>query len=115
MYNHLLKLTYRNFENDDVYRNEILAVFNLEKYNDDFISNEIKNNILPLIEPHFKEIFSLLKTQISFPFELDNRLCVTLLLSWQFFDLFHVCIGEIKENNIQNSITELLNKIKKHE
>ena len=115
MYNHLLKLTYRNFESDDVYRNEILAVFNLKKYDDDLISNEIKNSILPLIEPHFKEIFSLLKTQTPFPFELDNILCVTLLLSWQFFDLFHVCIGEIKENDIQNSIAELLNEIKKHE
>ena len=112
MYNHLLKLTYKNFKDDDIYRNEILAVFNLKKYDDDVISNEIKNNILPLVEPHFKEIFSLLKIQTALPLELDNRLCVILLLSWQFFDLFHLCIGEIKENKIKNSIAQLLNEIK---
>lgn len=113
MYNYSLQLTYKNDICDDMYRKELLNAFHLEKYDNSVISNEIQNNILPLIEESFGEIFTMLNKHSTFPFPLDNQLCVTLLLSWEYFHLFHLCIGEIKENNVKNSITNLINEIKK--
>ena len=111
MYNYSLQLTYKNDPGDELYRKELLNVFHLEKYDNSVISTEIQNNILPLIEEHFKEIFAMLNKHSTFPFPLDNHLCVTILLSWEYFYLFHLCIGEIKENNVKNSITNLINEI----
>ena len=49
------------------------------------------------------------------PIPLDDYTCIILLLAWEYFYLFHRCIGEIKTNNITDSITSLISEIKKNE
>jgi len=111
MYNYSLKLTYHDMDSDDIYRKELLQVFNLKEYSDNAISEKIKY-IIPIIASRFGEIFEELQKMNKFPFPLDDHLCITLLLSWEYFHLFHKCIGEIKENKITDSITNLLNELK---
>ena len=110
MYNYSLKLSYKT-DRDNTYRKEILKAMNLEKYDNDVISNIIKTEILPLLEPHFLNVFTLIKTYSEFPVPLNNEMCLTLLFAWEYFDLLHLCIGEIKENKVENSITNLINEL----
>ena len=58
MYNYSLKLSYKQSDGDDTYRKELLKAMNLEKYDTDAISNIFKTEILPLLEPHFINVFS---------------------------------------------------------
>ena len=111
MYNYSLKLSYKKSDNDDTYRKELLKAMNLENYNNDDIFNVIKTEILPFVEPHFDEVFTLIKTYSEFPFSLNNEACVILLFAWEYFDLLHLCLGEIKENKVENSITNLINEL----
>ena len=112
MYNYSLKLSYKQSDNDDTYRKEILKVMNLDKYDNKDIQNIIKTEIIPVLEPHFHEVFELMKKYNEFPFALDNEACVILLFAWEYFDLLHLCLGEINKNNITNSITNLINELK---
>lgn len=111
MYNYSLTLTYHNKDNDDIYRKELLQAFNLKEYDDDAISSVI-DSILPIVVSSFGEIFDQQQKMNKLPFPLDNHLCIILLVSWEYFHLFHKCIGEIKENKITDSITNLLNELK---
>lgn len=111
MYNYSLKLSYKQSDRDDTYRKELLKAMNLENYNNDAISNIIKTEILPILEPHFDEVFTLIKTYSEFPVPLNNEMCLTLLFAWEYFDLLHLCLGEIKENKVKNSITNLINEL----
>jgi hypothetical protein len=111
MYNYSLKLSYKQSDNDDTYRKELLKAMNLEKYDSKNIQNIIKSEIISVIEPHFHEVFELLKKYNEFPFALDNEACVILLVSWEYFDLLHLCLGEIKENKVENSITNLITEL----
>jgi hypothetical protein len=108
MYNYSLKLSYKQSDRDDTYRKELLKAMNLEKYDTDAISNIFKTEILPLLEPHFINVFSMIKNNFQLPVLLDNEMCLTLLFAWEYFDLLHLCLGEIKENKVENSITNLI-------
>lgn len=112
MYNYSLNLTYYTSNDDDIYRKELLQVFNLQEYNNDII---IKNiiNIIPIIDPYFEPIYKLMNEKNQFPFTLDKQTCIILLFDWKHFYLFHECLKEIKCNNITNSIQILLNELKK--
>ena len=115
MYNFSYKLTYNESSDDDVYRKELLDVFFLNEYNGDKINLSVNNIIKPLINPHFKEVFELMNKHNNLPISLDDYTCIILLLAWEYFYLFHRCIGEIKTNNITDSITSLISEIKKNE
>ena len=108
MYNYSLKLSYKETDGDDTYRKELLKAMNLEKYDNENISNVIKTEILPLLEPHFINVFSMIKDNFQLPVPLNNEMCLTLLFAWEYFDLLHLCLGEIKENKVENSITNLI-------
>ena len=113
MYNFNYKLTYNESDDDDVYRKELLDVFFLKEYNGEKINSTVNNIIKPLIKPHFKAIFEYMNKENELPIPLDDYTCIILLLSWEYFYLFHRCIGEIQLNNIQNSIRNLLSELKK--
>ena len=112
MYNYSLKLSYKQSDNDDTYRKEMLKAMNLDKYDNKGIQNIIKTEIIPVLEPHFYEVFELMKKNNEYPFSLDNETCVILLFAWEYFDFLHLCLGEINKNNITNSITNLTNELK---
>ena len=113
MYNYSLKLTYNDSSEDDDYRDELLQAFSIKKYDDNIVNKEITDNIIPLVEPHFKSIYALMNEQNKFPFPLDDYVCIIFLLSWEYFYLFHRCLGEIKQNKITDSITNLICELKK--
>ncbi len=112
MYNYSLKLTYNTLDDDDVYRNELLQVFNITSYNGSSINNTINKELIPLIKHHFKLVYQIMNKYNQFPFPLEESVCITLLLAWEYFHLFHLCIGEIKDNKITNSITNLISELK---
>jgi hypothetical protein len=113
MYNYSLKLTYNITENDDIYRNELMQVFGIQTYNGEIINNTINKEIIPLVKTHFEPIYKTMNEYNKFPFSLDESICMTLLLAWEYFHLFHLCLGEIKENKITDSITNLISELKK--
>jgi len=113
MYNFNYKLTYNESDDDDVYRKELLDVFFLKEYNGEKINSTVNKIIKPLIKPHFKAIFEYMNKENELPIPLDDYTCIILLLSWEYFYLFHRCIGEIKTNNITDSIRNLLSELKK--
>ena len=113
MYHFSYKLTYNESPDDDLYRKQLLDVFFLKEYEKNKINNTVNNIIKPLIKPHFKEVFEYMNKENELPIPLDDYTCIILLLSWEYFYLFHRCIGEIQINNIQNSITNLLSELKK--
>ena len=111
MYNYSLKLTYNVSSDDDVYRNELMQVFGIQVYNGEIINNIINKEIIPLVKDHFQPIYKTMTKHNEFPFPLDESVCITLLLAWEYFYLFHLCLGEIKENKITDSITNLISEL----
>jgi hypothetical protein len=114
MYNFNYNLTYNESDDDDVYRNELLEVFFLSKYDGEKINSSVNNIIKPLIKPYFKDVFELMNKENELPIALDDYTCIILLLSWEYFYLFHRCIGEIKRKDVKDSITNLLSELKKN-
>ena len=121
MYNYSLELSYKNSDNDTIYRKELLEAFRLKEYDFDKITSILDTEIIPIIKNHFDPIFKALNKYNRFPFSLDEKICCTILLSWEYFYLFHKCIGEIfiekiYDNNqikIGEAITELISAIEK--
>jgi len=113
MYNYSFILTYNASSDDDIYRNELMQVFDIQTYNGIIINDVINNELLPLIKDYFGLVYKTMNEYNKFPFALDESMCITLLLSWEYFHLFHLCIGEIKEKKITDSITNLISELKK--
>jgi hypothetical protein len=111
MYNYSLKLTYNVSLDDDVYRNELMQAFGIQTYNGEIINNVINKEMIPLVKDHFKPIYKTMNEYNKFPFPLDKSVCITLLFGWEYFYLFHLCLGEIKENKITDSITNLISEL----
>jgi hypothetical protein len=113
MYNYSLKLTYNNSSEDNIYRNELMKVFNIELYDGNAINDIINKELIPLVKDYFQPVYETMNKHNRFPFPLDESLCMTLLLSWEYLYLFHPCIGEIKDGKISNTITTLISELKK--
>jgi len=113
MYNYSLKLTYNNSSDDNIYRNELMKVFNIETYNGDKINDTINKELIPLAKDYFQPVYEIMNNNNRFPFPLDESVCITLLLSWEYLYLFHPCIGEIKEGKTTDTITTLISELKK--
>ena len=111
MYNYSLKLTYRTSNDDDVYRDELMQAFDIQTYDSEVINNIINKELNPLLKDQFLIVYQTMNKHNQFPFTLEDSVCVTLLLSWEYFNLFHLCLGEIKENKITNSITNLISEL----
>ena len=112
MYNYSLKLTYKA-SSDDVYRDELMKVFNIESYDGNAINDTINKELIPLVRDYFQPVYETMNKHNRFPFPLDESVCMTLLLSWEYFYLFHPCVGEIREKKITDTITTLISELKK--
>ncbi len=77
MYNYLTKLTYRDFENDEIYREELLKCFNLDEYTDN-INSEIQK-LYEIVKEHYPSIIESLKKIKNLPFLILQTIFYTLL------------------------------------
>jgi hypothetical protein len=113
-YNCNIIVNYNTLDNDDIYREQFLRVFNLTEYNDDVIKKAIKeietlfyNNIN--IETLY---FNMKKTQ-RFIIYQDSDLLI-YLFSYDLFYLTHNLIKSIinkNEEDINNKLHLLINTI----
>ena len=53
MYNYSFKLTYNTSTDDNIYRNELMQVFDIKTYNGDIINDVINKEIIPCVKDHF--------------------------------------------------------------
>lgn len=116
MYNYSLKLTYNESDSDTIYRKELLEAFKLKEYDFNKITGVLDEEIMPLVKQYFDPVFESLNKHNRFPFALDKHICSTILLSWEYFYLFHNCVGEIYQKNndkITTSIKTLISAIEK--
>ncbi len=113
MYNYLTKLTYRDFENDEIYREELLKCFNLDEYTDN-INSEIQK-LYEIVKEHYPSIIESLKKNKKFAiFNItDDFLYFTILFSWDYFFENHEFIKSIlnKSSNYEKIKTDLINKL----
>tara|TARA_B100001057_G_scaffold500802_1_gene617920 strand:+ start:8760 stop:9116 length:357 start_codon:yes stop_codon:yes gene_type:complete len=113
MYNYFTNLTYRNYDDDEIYRQELLNCFNLEEYTDD-INLKIKK-LYEIVKEHYSIILQELKKnkKIAFFKIEDDFLYFTFLFSWDYFYENHEFIKSIysKSNNYEKTKTELISKL----
>ena len=98
---------------EEIYRNDILNIFDLEEYNDDIIKNKMDNIYNTLV----KDIFfnTLLETLVK-KFNLpDSSVAFILFFSFDYLYLAHPCIcdyydvGEITISNKENILRKINN------
>ena len=112
MYNHSIILDYQNSKDDNIYRKQLLYVFQIDTINSgklhkemDEIYNKIKEYIDPLLD--------ILKEKMPYPFDIKKEDYLAVLFSWEYFYLTHELIREIYNNDDKNapSIKEKKNKL----
>ena len=106
------------YDQEELYRIQILQIFNLEDYDDTLVNNitkelyeKIFKNDVELKNNDFKELLNKAKENNELAFmlaivcpdgEQDNEYELTLfrlLFKFEYFDLFHKCISEYLRNN----------------
>ena len=107
-------------EGDTQYRKDLLTAFNLKQYDDDLVK-DIVNKIYDLIfKTHntsenidnIQEIFKIVRKRNTWPIELDDYMCITMLFSYDYFFLFHECVKAfLKTNKIEDEIVEKFNEL----
>tara|TARA_Y100000996_G_scaffold167420_1_gene130087 strand:- start:446 stop:802 length:357 start_codon:yes stop_codon:yes gene_type:complete len=113
MYNYSIDLSYREKDNDTIYRKELLNCFGFKEYTDD-INLEIEK-IFKKVREHYKNIITNIKNKNMLgPFsEIDDLTCFTILFSWEYFYENHQILKSIlsQDPHLQENITNLTNKI----
>lgn len=106
MYNYSINVNYKNVEyNDDLYRKQMLEVFDLKEYNDDIINEKLKQLYNKIKDnPQIKQIITLLKqfkyAKIFIVNEEEENLYLIFMFSFEYFDLFHNCLKELNKDNV---------------
>lgn len=106
MYNYSINVNYKNVEyNDDLYRKQMLEVFDLKEYNDDIIHEKLKQLYNKIKDnPQIKQIITLLKqfkyAKIFIVNEEEENLYLIFMFSFEYFDLFHNCLKELNKDNV---------------
>lgn len=121
MYNYDLDCTYRSFETDnstsseDVYRKELLMVFNLKDLDD------LTNNISSIIGNIYgsikdcSELLNLAEIASNQYLSTDKEIGFTILFSYDYFDCLHICLkdyftlGYIESDHLEQ-LTDLIKK-----
>lgn len=99
----------KDFIRNVIYRQELLNIFGLEKYNDQILDDAIHSlyEKIKYYEP-LKEITSFLAKEIN---SEDNEVGMVILFSIEFMYHSHKCISELIETN--NISCENINILKK--
>ena len=121
MYNHLVKITYHENDNDydSLYQKQLLEAFKLDSITSnelekrmEFIHQKIKVYIDPLLE--------FIKDNSPYPFGVNKEDYVPILFAWEYFYLTHNVIKNVYENNeneivksVQILKNEMIKKLKK--
>jgi len=115
-YNCNVIINYNTLDNDDIYREQFLRVFNLTEYNDDVIKNIIKeietlfyNNI------NIETLYFNMKKKQQFIICQDSDLLI-YLFSYDLFFLTHKLIISMKNENNQEidyHLNQLIDTIEK--
>lgn len=114
--------TYKNLDDDDLYRIQYLQAFKLNNWNDNKIMN-ITNKLYYLTNSHFKEVFENLKTKkhnlghlmLFFGEKYTEQDLFCMLFCIEVFQEFHMCLcniinnGTIDKKNLKN-LNEILFK-----
>ncbi len=113
LYNTGFLCEYKNKEDETQYRKEFLQALNLEEYQEEKIIDTQNSVSAKLCEiPEVKNVFikaSAKASQIMMApnMESDPDFGLIILVSYDYFDLFHLCMKEYLENN--KTITDELN------
>ena len=117
MYNYSVNVHYKNVKyNDNLYRNQLLEVFDLKEYDDNAISKKMKQLYNKIKDySQIKQIITLLKqfkyAKIFIVNEEEENLYLIFMFSFEYFDLFHNCLKELNKDNIISD--ETFNKLLK--
>ncbi len=93
MYNHKHKVNYRDNSSDDAFRQDLLAVFGFESFDDDGINERIRA-VYAKVGSELKEVIDFVVANHQMPFHLEGSMAFTFLFSWEYFDLLHACLAK---------------------
>ena len=113
MYNYLTEISYRNSDDDEQYRKELLKCFNLESYSDEII-NRIYI-LYDLVKEYYSDVIKELKKHNNFEniilcFGNNDKTYFNILFSWDFFFENHQLLRSIHLKEKINESKELLIK-----
>ena len=119
MYNYSVNVHYKNVKyNDNLYRKQLLEVFELKEYDDDVISKKMKQLYNKIKDySQIKQIITLLKqfkyAKIFIVNEEEENLYLIFMFSFEYFDLFHNCLKELHKDNVisDETFNKLLNAL----
>ena len=119
MYNYSVNVHYKNVKyNDNLYRKQLLEVFELKEYDDDAISKKMKQLYNKIKDySQIKQIITLLKqfkyAKIFIVNEEEENLYLIFMFSFEYFDLFHNCLKELNKDNVisDETFNKLLNAL----
>lgn len=114
--------TYRQLENDDAYRAQLLQAFGIREYNFDAIERALID-LIPLIKDEMKPVYKLLRHEktilghllLSMASKMDNDLDLCLCLcSIETFDYFHALICSVvnRSEDIEEKVNVLVEALK---
>lgn len=113
MYNYSAKLTYRNSDDDILYRKELLGCFNLNEYSDDL--NKRIGRIYDKYREKYNSILCCLKESKHVLFSnLPDASLFIVLFSWEYWAENHLFLQSLHKENVDECKLyerQLLNKI----
>ena len=98
MYKYKTIVDYKKDDDDDLYRTQICEVFNMENYNHEQIIGNIKQIYKKFYKnEQFIDLIDFAKTKFE---EEDVIYAFMFLFSWDYFELLHLCLNYLNNNNI---------------
>jgi len=115
-YNCNVIINYNTLDNDDIYREQFLRVFNMNEYNGDIITNILRElEILFEKNINLNKLYGNMKEKQQFIINEDSDLLL-YLFSYDLFFLTHKLIISMKNENNQEidyNLNQLIDTIEK--
>lgn len=107
IYNFDIQVNYIEKNDDEIYRKQLLQVFNLEEYNDSIIEKITKVYNLIKENESFKKIINNVSNKHGFNKQTHEDIFI-ILFSYDYFETFHKVLCQLNENG---SIDENIEKM----
>lgn len=100
----------KEFVRDAIYRQELCNIFQMEDYDGHIIDKELTNIYEKM--KHLPDFYKCIKIAASkFIFPDDDIMGMSILYSFDYMDLTHICVSEfLQTNNISNENLQILKK-----